>query len=82
AVARYTGTRRPLPAAVEVAAYRIADVLVTGGATVTVAYLPGGLTLSGAAEARKVRAMADAAGGTVTETEDGVRVWLPEVFPA
>ncbi|MFI6796619.1 sensor histidine kinase [Streptosporangium canum] len=82
AVARYTGTRRPLPAAVEVAAYRIADVLVTGGAMVTVAYLPGGLTLSGAAEARKVRAMADAAGGTVTETEDGVRVWLPEVFPA
>ncbi|MEU7983392.1 histidine kinase [Streptosporangium canum] len=82
AVARYTGTRRPLPAAVEVAAYRIADALVTGGATVTVAYLPGGLTLSGAAEARKVRAMADAAGGTVTETEDGVRVWLPEVFPA
>ncbi|WP_031167001.1 histidine kinase [Streptosporangium roseum] len=82
AVARYTGTRRPLPAAVEVAAYRIADALVTDGATVTVAYLPGGLTLSGAAEARKVRAMADAAGGTVTETEDGVRVWLPEVFPA
>ncbi|MGV9772191.1 histidine kinase [Streptosporangium sp. NPDC003464] len=94
---RYTGTRRPMPATVEVAAYRIAEAMLPGGVsgmsgmngmngmsgvTVTVAYLPDGLALSGPAEARKVRATADAAGGTVTETEDGVRVWLPEVRPA
>ncbi|MDP9865794.1 MULTISPECIES: ATP-binding protein [Streptosporangium] len=94
AAVRYTGTRRPMPATVEVAAYRIAEAMLPGGVngmsgtsgvngvTVTVAYLPDGLALSGPAEARKVRATADAAGGTVTETEDGVRVWLPEVRPA
>ncbi|WP_433243177.1 histidine kinase [Streptosporangium sp. CA-135522] len=97
AVVRYTGTRRPMPATVEVAAYRIAEAMLSGGVssasgvsrmngatgvTVTVAYLPDGLAVSGPAQVRKVRATADAAGGTVTETEDGVRVWLPEVGPA
>ncbi|MEV8632027.1 ATP-binding protein [Streptosporangium sp. NPDC051023] len=82
AVVRYAGARRPLPAAVEVAAYRVAEALLADGETVTVTYLEDGLALSGPRGARRVRAMADAAGGTVAETDDRVRVWLPEVFPA
>ncbi|MFF0575833.1 sensor histidine kinase [Streptosporangium saharense] len=82
AVVEHEGRRRPLPATVEVAAYRLAEVLLADGGTVTVTYLDDGLALSGPGKARRVRAMADAAGGTVTETKDGVRVWLPGVFPA
>ncbi|MFC3978740.1 ATP-binding protein [Streptosporangium jomthongense] len=82
AFVEHEGRRRPLPATVEVAAYRLAEALLADGVTVTVTYRDDGLVLSGPGEARKVRAMVDAAGGTVTETKDGIRVWLPEVFPA
>jgi signal transduction histidine kinase len=81
----YVGARRPLPAAVEVTAYRIAESLLTGGATVVVSYVDGGVLLSGPVpvSGRRLLAMADAAGGSLAATNDGaVRVWLPEVSPS
>ncbi|MFF2959015.1 histidine kinase [Streptomyces sp. NPDC057963] len=85
---RYTGSRRPAPAVVEVSAYRIAAALMTPGVTLTVRSLDNGVELSGPAPAdpgvlRRLRAMADATGGTLSTTGRGaVRVWLPEVFPS
>ncbi|MFG2557866.1 histidine kinase [Streptomyces sp. NPDC048496] len=85
---RYTGPRRPAPAVVEVSAYRIAAALMAAGVTLTVHSLDGGVELSGPAPAdpgvrRRLRAMADATGGTLSTTGRGVvRVWLPEVFPS
>ncbi|MFJ9153429.1 hypothetical protein ACIRP7_36455 [Streptomyces sp. NPDC102270] len=87
AVVRYVGTRRPLPAAVEVFAYRTASALMAVGVTLTVRTLPDGVEVSGPAPAvpaveRRLRALADAAGGTLSTTDRGaVRVWLPEAFP-
>ncbi|MFJ2270684.1 histidine kinase [Streptomyces sp. NPDC087849] len=85
---RYTGSRRPAPAVVEVAAYRTAATLMAPGVTLTVRSLDNGVELSGPAPAdpgvlRRLRAMADATGGTLSTTGRGaVRVWLPEVFPS
>ncbi|MFM9442168.1 histidine kinase [Streptomyces acidiscabies] len=85
AVVRYAGVRRPLPAAVEVFAYRTASALLAVGVTVTVRTLPDGVEVSGPAGPgveRRLRALADAAGGTLSSTGRGaVRVWLPEAFP-
>ncbi|MFF2850633.1 histidine kinase [Streptomyces sp. NPDC058001] len=84
---RYLGTRRPLPAVVEVSAYRIASTLMAVGVTLTVRTVHDGVEVSGPAPAppgveRQLRAIADAAGGTFLRTGGGaVRVWLPEVFP-
>ena len=82
------GEPRPMPAAVEVSAYRIAAMLMTAGATITMLRLDAGVELSGPGPAdpgvrRRLRAMADATGGTLSATADGaVRVWLPGVFPS
>ncbi|GAV37510.1 sensory histidine kinase UhpB [Streptomyces acidiscabies] len=85
AVVRYAGARRPLPAAVEVFAYRTASALLAVGVTVTVRTLPDGVEVSGPAGPeveRRLRALADAAGGSLSSTGRGaVRVWLPEAFP-
>ncbi|WP_262414393.1 hypothetical protein [Streptomyces sp. ST1015] len=85
AVVRYAGVRRPLPAAVEVFAYRTASALMAVGVTLTVRTLPGGVEVCGPAGpgvGRRLRALADAAGGTLSTTGRGaVRVWLPEAFP-
>ncbi|MDX3115598.1 histidine kinase [Streptomyces scabiei] len=87
AVVRYVGARRPLPAAVEVFAYRTACALMAAGVTLTVRTLPDGVEVSGPAPSvpsveRRLRALADAAGGTLSTTDRGaVRVWLPEAFP-
>ncbi|MEH0579284.1 histidine kinase [Streptomyces sp. B21-108] len=87
AVVRYVGARRPLPAAVEVFAYRTASALMAVGVTLTVRTLPDGVEVCGPAPAvpaveRRLRALADAAGGTLSTTDRGaVRVWLPEAFP-
>ncbi|MET8981175.1 histidine kinase [Streptomyces sp. NPDC004539] len=86
-VVRHVGAGRPLPAAVEVFAYRTASALMAVGATLTVRTLPDGVEVSGPAPAvpaaeRRLRALADAAGGTLSTTDRGaVRVWLPEAFP-
>ncbi|MFJ3777807.1 histidine kinase [Streptomyces sp. NPDC090075] len=87
AVVRYVGARRPLPAAVEVFAYRTTSALMAVGVTLTVRTLPDGVEVSGPAPAvpaveRRLRALADAAGGTLSTTGRGaVHVWLPEAFP-
>ncbi|MFI5874321.1 histidine kinase [Streptomyces sp. NPDC051445] len=87
AVVRYVGARRPLPAAVEVFAYRTASALMAVGVALTVRMLPDGVEVSGPAPGvpgaeRRLRALADAAGGTLSTTGRGaVRVWLPEAFP-
>ncbi|RCG32162.1 hypothetical protein DQ384_06550 [Sphaerisporangium album] len=84
-VARYTGTRRPLPPAVEVAAHQVARELLASGETVTVTFPGDGVTLSGPASPgpfaeRRLRALVDTCDGTLTTAGDGaVRVWLPEV---
>ncbi|MEV0974662.1 histidine kinase [Microtetraspora glauca] len=84
AVTRLTGAVRPLPGAVEVAAYRAVEALITDEARVTVRFAPDGLEITVAPRRdpgppRALRAMVDAAGGTLTATADGtVRVWLPE----
>ncbi|MFF8917278.1 hypothetical protein ACF08M_29200 [Streptomyces sp. NPDC015032] len=85
---QYIGPRHPLPAAVEVFAYRIASTLMAVGVTLTVRRVHDGVEVSGPAPAvpgveRQLRAVADAAGGTLSTTDRGaVRVWLPEVFPS
>ncbi|GGT20669.1 hypothetical protein GCM10010207_20030 [Streptomyces atratus] len=85
---RCTGPRRPAPAVVEVSAYRIAAMLMAPGVTLTVRSLDDGVELCGPTPAdpgvrRRLRAMADATGGTLSTTGRGaVRVWLPEVFPS
>ncbi|MEU1447652.1 hypothetical protein ABZ474_41580, partial [Streptomyces mirabilis] len=84
---QYIGPRRPLPAAVEVFAYRIASTLMALGVTLTVRRVHDGVEVSGPAPAvpgveRQLRAIADAAGGSLSTTDRGaVRVWLPEVHP-
>ncbi|MGN9909777.1 histidine kinase [Phytohabitans sp. LJ34] len=107
AMVRYTGTRRALPAEIEVAGYRLADALVRAEGTLAVTYLPDGVRLAAtwpiqadpippsradglpettrglAAEdepvdERRVRDLADAAGGAVTGATPGAAtVWLP-----
>lgn len=91
AAVRFAGERRPLPPALEVAAYQVARELLAGGDAITVAFSGRGLTVSGrapgapgapggAAAERRLRTLTDACGGTLTIADDGVaRGWLPEV---
>ncbi|MET9218231.1 ATP-binding protein [Streptomyces sp. NPDC003300] len=89
ATARLTGRVRSLPAAMEVAAYRSAEALMSDEARVTVHYAADGVEVvvhrrpQAGPSLRRLHAMADAVGGTLATTGDGtVRVWLPEVVPA
>ncbi|TYB42165.1 sensor histidine kinase [Actinomadura chibensis] len=85
AAVRFAGERRPLPPALEVAAYQVAREMLGGGDAVTVAFSEQGVTVSGrvpdgAAAERRLRALTDACGGTLTIADDGAaRGWLPEV---
>lgn len=85
AAVRFAGERRPLPPAVEVAAYQMARELLTGGDAITVAFSAGGVTVAGPAPGgalakRRLRALTDACDGTLVIADDGAaRVWLPEV---
>ncbi|GIH32889.1 hypothetical protein Mam01_30530 [Microbispora amethystogenes] len=86
---RYAGARREASPSVEVAAFRVAELMLRGGTrderVITVACRADGVAVSGpsaTSEDRRVRALADAAGGSVSDAGDGmVRVWLPEVLP-
>ncbi|WP_155361282.1 sensor histidine kinase [Acrocarpospora macrocephala] len=84
--ARYLGFRRPLPPVTEATAHQVARELLTEGAAVTVIFLDEGITVSGRsptspAVQRRLRALADAADGTLTIADGGAaQVWLPEVF--
>lgn len=91
AMVRYAGTRRALPAEVEVAGYRLAEALLRAEGTLVVTYLPDGVRLAatwpdpatpaggdGHVDRRRLRDLADAAGGAVTgATPDAATVWLP-----
>ncbi|MEU7001692.1 histidine kinase [Nonomuraea sp. NPDC046570] len=85
-VASYLGLRRPLPPVAEATAYEVARELLTEGTAVTVTFLDGGVMVSGRSPAgpvvqRRLRALADAADGTLRIADDGAAlVWLPEVF--
>ncbi|TYC07517.1 ATP-binding protein [Actinomadura syzygii] len=85
AAVRFAGERRPLPPALEVAAYQVARELLADGDAVTVAFSGRGVTVSGRAPGgtaaeRRLRALTDACGGTLTIADDGAaRGWLPEV---
>ncbi|MGI5440325.1 histidine kinase [Streptomyces shenzhenensis] len=87
ATVSYRGPRAAEPVVVGVAAYRVAAMLLAEGVTLTVLRGAAGVEVSGPLPAaprtrRHVRAVADAMGGTLTRTDDAVRVWLPEVFPS
>ncbi|MFI6540988.1 sensor histidine kinase [Nonomuraea sp. NPDC050547] len=76
--ARYTGIRRDLPAATEVTAFLAAQAILPHEPTVS--YLPAGVTVSGSAghdARRRLRELADVAGGRMTRSDGGVRVWFP-----
>jgi signal transduction histidine kinase len=78
---RRIGTARAVSPAVEVTAYRVAELLVTTGSVVTVSYLATGIdvVVSPARVDRRVRTTADAIGGRATADQDGtIRVWLPD----
>ncbi|MEO6087511.1 MAG: hypothetical protein ABIQ18_30815 [Umezawaea sp.] len=78
---RRNGRVRAVSPAVEVTAYRVAELLVTTGSVVTVGYLATGVevAVSPARVDRRVRSMADAIGGRATACQDGtIRVWLPD----
>ncbi len=82
---RFVGERRPLPPALEVATYQLARELLAEGDGVTVTFSGRGVAVSGrapdgpAAE-RRLRALTDACGGTLTIADDrAARGWLPEV---
>ncbi|MDX3104213.1 ATP-binding protein [Nonomuraea angiospora] len=82
----YVGARRPLSPDAEATAYEVARELLTEGTAVTVTFLDGGVMVSGRSPTgpvvrRRLRALADAADGTLTIADDGAaQVWLPEVF--
>ncbi|MEW1838816.1 hypothetical protein AB0392_12750, partial [Nonomuraea angiospora] len=84
--ARYVGARRPLSPDAEATAYEVARELLTEGTAVTVTFLDGGVMVSGRSPTgpvvrRRLRALADAADGTLTIADDGAaQVWLPEGF--
>ncbi|MFJ6572254.1 ATP-binding protein [Streptomyces sp. NPDC091292] len=87
ATVTYQGPRTAEPVVVGVAAYRIAAMLLAEGVALTVRCGASGVEVSGPlplapGTRRQVRAVADALGGTLTRTDDAVRVWLPEVFPS
>ncbi|MEU3653302.1 histidine kinase [Streptomyces sp. NPDC032161] len=87
ATVSYRGSRAAEPVVVGVAAYRVAAMLLAEGVTLTVLRGAAGVEVSGPLPAapgtrRHVQAVADAMGGTLTLTDDAVRVWLPEVFPS
>lgn len=77
-LARYRGTRREVPAAIEVTAFFVAKEILPHEPTVS--YLPSGVTVSGRAGSdarRRLRTLADAAGGRMVRSDGAVRVWLP-----
>ncbi|MGW6496207.1 sensor histidine kinase [Nonomuraea angiospora] len=84
--ARYVGARRPLSPDAEATAYEVARELLTEGTAATVIFLDGGVMVSGRSPTgpvvrRRLRALADAADGTLTIADDGAaQVWLPEGF--
>ncbi|WP_066940075.1 sensor histidine kinase [Microtetraspora fusca] len=82
---RYAGTRRAASPSVEVAAFRAAELILRhGGPEVTVACHADGVAVSGPSSPgaeRRLRALADAAGGGFSQDEYGTtRVWIPEVL--
>ncbi|GAA3416688.1 sensor histidine kinase [Streptosporangium vulgare] len=78
AVVKFTGERREVDPAVQVAAFRAAERFFEHGDEVTVAYLNGGVSIEGRATAG-LRDLADAVGGELITMADGtIRVWLPE----
>lgn len=85
---RLSGAALPAPPAVEVAAFRAAALLMTEGVALGVLRGEEGIEVRGPRPAefgveRRLRALADAAGGTLSTAGDGrVRVWLPEVLPS
>jgi signal transduction histidine kinase len=91
ATVRYATVPAPapggLPAALEVAAYRAAAMLLADGAALTVLHHGGGVELSGPRPQdphtrHRLHALADAVGGTLSTARDGAAlVWLPEVSP-
>lgn len=87
ATVSYRGPRAAEPVVVGVAAYRVAAMLLAEGVTLTVLRGAAGIEVSGPLPAapgtrRHIRAVADAVGGTLTQTDNAVHVWLPEVFPS
>ncbi|GLH99665.1 hypothetical protein Pa4123_49410 [Phytohabitans aurantiacus] len=82
ATVRYSGSRRAIAPEMEVAAYRLADLMLRADGTLTVTYLVDGVRLTAprpdGVEVRRLRALADAAGGAVTAAAaDSTSVWLP-----
>ncbi|WP_433418310.1 histidine kinase [Microtetraspora malaysiensis] len=82
---RYAGTRRAASPSVEVVAFRAAELILRhGGPEVTVACHADGAAVSGPSSPgaeRRLRALADAAGGGFSQAENGTaRVWIPEVL--
>ncbi|MBB5075949.1 sensor histidine kinase [Nonomuraea endophytica] len=73
------GERRQLHGAVEATAFWAARELLGHDAPLTVTYLPEGVELSAPAGrvTRRLRAVAEAAGGAVSARGAQVRVWLP-----
>ncbi|SEK62744.1 sensor histidine kinase [Nonomuraea pusilla] len=84
AAVRYAGGRREASPGVEVAAFTAVELMLRGrtGAEITVTGDGAGTAVRGPASpraVRRLRALADAAGGGFTAHEDGtVTVWLPE----
>ncbi|MYW03023.1 hypothetical protein GT354_33085, partial [Streptomyces sp. SID3343] len=86
AATRLSGQVRPLPVAVEVAVHRVVASTIVDEAEIVVHFATDGVVVTvrravpvSAACRRGLRALADAAGGTLATADDGVRVWLPEV---
>ncbi|MEV4890630.1 hypothetical protein AB0K48_14670, partial [Nonomuraea sp. NPDC055795] len=73
------GERRQMHGAVEATAFWAARELLGHDAPLTVTYLPEGVELSAPAGrvTRRLRAVAEAAGGAVSARGAQVRVWLP-----
>ncbi|MER7504924.1 histidine kinase [Nonomuraea pusilla] len=84
AVVRYAGGRREASPGVEVAAFTAVELMLRGrtGAEITLTGDGAGVAVRGPASpgaVRRLRALADAAGGGFTTHTDGtVTVWLPE----
>ncbi|QMU70063.1 ATP-binding protein [Streptacidiphilus sp. P02-A3a] len=87
ATVRYSPAPRTLSVTLEVAAYRATAMLLADGASLTVLHHGAGVELSGPHPQdrhtrRRLAALADALGGTLSTARDGAAlVWLPEVSP-
>jgi hypothetical protein len=83
---RLSGAVRPLPVEVEVAVHRVVAATIVDEADVVVHFAPDGVAVTvrrkepvSATCRRGLRALTDAAGGTLATVDDGIQVWLPEV---